>query len=63
MAVYEYVCDCGFGKEVHHSIKEDPEIKCEKCPKTMWRSISGGAGLEFKGTGFYKTDYKDKEGL
>jgi putative FmdB family regulatory protein len=60
MAVYDYVCKCGYEEEIHHSIKEDPVIKCKKCKKVMERSISGGAGVVFNGSGFYETDYKQK---
>ena len=42
---------------------EKPRAKCPVCGKTAVRKISGGAGLVFKGTGFYITDYgKDGKG-
>lgn len=38
-----------------------PLKKCPKCKKTgVKRLVGGGAGLIFKGTGFYITDYKNK---
>jgi predicted nucleic acid-binding Zn ribbon protein len=42
---------------------EKPRTKCPVCGKTATRKISGGAGLVFKGSGFYITDYgKDGKG-
>lgn len=43
-------------------MSETPRIKCEKC-KGMCKKLMGtGAGLLFKGSGFYETDYKTKKG-
>lgn len=42
-------------------MSEDPIELCPKCGKKTQRLISGGAGLIFKGSGFYITDYKKKE--
>ena len=44
-----------------HSIKKTIVPICTECGEKMIRQISGGGSLQFKGTGFYKTDYKDKE--
>jgi predicted nucleic acid-binding Zn ribbon protein len=42
-------------------MKAAPERKCPKCKKmSLKRLIGGGAGVIFKGTGFYQTDYKSK---
>ena len=60
MPTYDYVCQCGEEKEVHHSMTDDTKIKCIKCKKVMEKAISGGAGVKFVGDGFYQTDYKDK---
>ncbi|MCX7833102.1 MAG: zinc ribbon domain-containing protein [Ignavibacteria bacterium] len=62
MPTYEYQCNnCGYIFETFQSIKELPLKKCPRCNKdTVKRLISGGAGLIFKGTGFYLTDYKRK---
>jgi putative FmdB family regulatory protein len=47
---YEYECnDCGNIQEENHSMKESPEIKCNKCQKIMSRIISGGSGFKFMG--------------
>ena len=40
-------------------MKDEPLKKCPKCKKTgLKRLVGGGAGLIFKGSGFYITDYK-----
>lgn len=44
-------------------MKDEALKKCPKCKKPkLKRLIGGGAGLIFKGTGFYITDYKNKGG-
>jgi putative FmdB family regulatory protein len=62
MPTYEYKCDaCGTKFERFQSITADPIKKCPKCGKNkVRRLISTGAGLIFKGSGFYITDYRDK---
>ncbi len=62
MPTYEYKCNnCGYIFEAFQSIKENPLKICPKCNKNaLKRLISGGAGLIFKGSGFYLTDYKKK---
>lgn len=58
MPTYEYACpDCGI-VEVFQSIKEKPLTKCPQCKKRkVTRMLSGGAGVIFKGSGFWETDY------
>ncbi len=60
MPTYEYACKlCGHHFETFQSITADPLKRCPACHKNgLKRLISGGAGLIFKGTGFYETDYK-----
>ena len=59
MPTYEYKCDsCGYDFEEFQSIKEEPLSKCPKCGGKVQRLIGPGAGLIFKGSGFYLTDYK-----
>lgn len=60
MPTYEYACSaCGHELEVFQSMKDDPLRKCPKCRKLkLSRKIGLGAGVIFKGSGFYETDYK-----
>ncbi len=60
MPTYEYACKfCGKHLEIYQPITADPLKRCPSCKKPgLKRLISGGAGIIFKGTGFYETDYK-----
>ena len=60
MPTYEYVCaKCAHEMESFQSMNAAPLKKCPACGRaTLKRKIGGGAGLIFKGTGFYITDYK-----
>jgi len=62
MPHYAYECDaCQHNFEEFQKMS-DPAIEiCPKCgKKKVRRIISGGAGVIFKGSGFYSTDYKSK---
>ena len=60
MPTYEYRCkSCGYEFEEFQTMSADPLIMCPKCAKpALKRLMSSGAGLIFKGSGFYLTDYK-----
>lgn len=60
MPTYDYVCDaCQHAFELFQSIKDDAQKKCPKCKKSKLRRLIGpGAAIMFKGSGFYKTDYR-----
>ncbi len=62
MPTYDYKCDaCGHAFEKFQSIKADPLKVCPNCgQETVRRLIGMGAGLIFKGSGFYITDYREK---
>jgi len=63
MPTYEYACPEGHAFELFQKMSDKPRAKCPVCGKTANRKISGGAGLVFKGSGFYITDYgKDGKG-
>jgi putative FmdB family regulatory protein len=64
MPTYEYVCTkCGHEMEAFQSMKDAPLKQCPACKKAgLKRQVGGGAGLIFKGSGFYITDYKKKSG-
>ena len=70
MPTYEYICEkCGHHFELFQSISAPPLTVCPKgaCAQKTWgkgkvkRAISGGAGLLFKGSGFYITDYRSEK--
>lgn len=63
MPTYEYVCPkCHHAFEQFQSMNDAPLKKCPQCKKMgLKRLIGGGAGLIFKGSGFYITDYKNKK--
>lgn len=67
MPTYHYVCEkCGRDFDLTQSMKDAPIKTCPKelCGQKRWgkgkvkRQMSGGAGLIFKGSGFYITDYR-----
>jgi putative FmdB family regulatory protein len=63
MPTYEYLCPDGHHFELVQRITDKARAKCPTCGKPAERRISGGAGLIFKGSGFYITDYgKDGKG-
>lgn len=63
MPTYEYRCPNGHAFEKLQKMTDKPRVKCPTCGKLAERMISGGAGLVFKGSGFYITDYgKDGKG-
>lgn len=59
MPTYEFRCPNGHDFEkFYRSISSAPgEVECPVCGKMAERQLSGGAGLVFKGSGFYITDY------
>jgi putative FmdB family regulatory protein len=63
MPTYEYSCPkCGHAFEQFQSMNDAPLTQCPKCKKKgVKRLIGGGAGLIFKGSGFYITDYKNQK--
>lgn len=62
MPTYEYICEaCGHELEVFQSMSEGAKRKCPKCGTLrLKRKISAGAGIVFKGGGFYETDYRSE---
>jgi putative FmdB family regulatory protein len=60
MPTYEYRCSkCEESFEFFQKISEEPIRECPVCKGELKRVISGGAGIIFKGSGFYTTDYKN----
>lgn len=69
MPTYQYKCSkCDGEFEAMQSMKDQPLTKCElpvgrakkKCGGRVQRQIGAGAGLIFKGSGFYITDYRSE---
>jgi putative FmdB family regulatory protein len=59
MPTYEYECQkCGHRFELFQSIKDAPKKTCPECKGRVKRLLGTGAGLIFKGSGFYSTDYR-----
>ncbi len=70
MPTYEYICEkCGHQFEKSQPMSAASLTVCPKdlCKQKSWgkgkikRVISGGAGLLFKGSGFYITDYRSEK--
>ena len=63
MPTYTYQCKkCDHEMDVFHGISAKPRVKCAECGGSCRRLIGTGAGIIFKGSGFYETDYKVKKG-
>ena len=69
MPTYEYHCQkCDKNFEMFQSMRDEPLGKCPKdlCRLPKWghgkvkRLLGTGAGIIFKGSGFYSTDYRSK---
>lgn len=63
MPTYDYFCPkCHHEFEAFQSMKDEPLKTCPNCKKrSVKRRVGGGAGLIFKGSGFYITDYKNQK--
>lgn len=62
MPTYEYICrSCGHEFELMQKMTDPPRKRCPRCRKAVERKIGSGAGLLFKGSGFYITDYRSSD--
>jgi predicted nucleic acid-binding Zn ribbon protein len=51
---YDYKCVCcGFVEEIEHGMLEEKKYDCPYCAVAMKKVITGGAGVHYKGIGFY----------
>jgi putative FmdB family regulatory protein len=62
MPTYDYVCgSCGYEFEQFQTITAKPVRKCPRCGREgVKRLIGVGAGIIFRGSGFYETDYRSE---
>ena len=60
MPTYDYRCDNDHVFEVFHSMKDDTPRTCPECGAPARRVPGGGAGLLFRGSGFYITDHRSE---
>jgi putative FmdB family regulatory protein len=62
MPTYDYVCDgCGHAFELFQSMTDAVKKTCPECKKKKLRRLIGAGGaIVFKGSGFYKTDYRSE---
>jgi putative FmdB family regulatory protein len=62
MPTYEYHCDnCEHHFDEFQAMSDKPLKKCPQCGKPKLRRLFGaGAGIIFKGSGFYQTDYRSE---
>jgi putative FmdB family regulatory protein len=61
MPTYEYRCPKGHEFELFQRMSDEPRTACPECGEIAERLLSGGAGLIFKGEGFYITDYRSEQ--
>ena len=61
MPTYTYECPkCQHTLDLFHAMTKSPRVKCPACGHAqMKRLLGSGAGIIFKGSGFYETDYKN----
>ncbi len=62
MPTYTYQCENDHRYDAFESMSADPQTVCQECGGKVQRVIGGGAGIVFKGSGFYVTDYRKKSG-
>jgi putative FmdB family regulatory protein len=62
MPTYDYLCEnCGYEFEQFQTITAKPVRRCPNCGKAAVKRLIGvGAGVIFKGSGFYQTDYRSE---
>lgn len=63
MPTYQYICKtCNHELEELQAITDPPLVTCPSCgTDNLVRTVGSGAGVIFKGSGFYLTDYVKKQ--
>jgi putative FmdB family regulatory protein len=60
MPIYEYICkNCSYEEEILCKVNDSKKQICPNCKTAMIKKISSPA-IQFKGSGFYITDYKSQ---
>ena len=61
MPTYDYECQsCAHKFDAFHAMSDEPLAECPECGGPVRRLIGAGAGIIFKGSGFYSTDSRKK---
>jgi putative FmdB family regulatory protein len=61
MPLYEYQCQkCGERSEILQKFSDPPAAHCPKCGADNLKKLFSSPAIQFKGSGFYKTDYASK---
>ena len=61
MPIFEFLCaKCGHVFERFQNISDPPVKRCPECRCKVRKLLSAGAGILFKGSGFYETDYRSE---
>jgi len=61
MPLYEYECGaCGHRFEIIQKFSDGPPDACPKCGKGPLERLQSSPAIQFKGTGWYVTDYASK---
>lgn len=61
MPIFEYQCQaCGHGFDVLQKVGEGPLRKCPECGKLKLKKLLSAPSFHLKGSGWYKTDFRDK---
>jgi putative FmdB family regulatory protein len=62
MPIYEYICNkCGHQLEAMQKMSDAPLIKCPECHSDSLNKLISAAGFQLKGTGWYATDFRNKD--
>lgn len=62
MPIYEYECGaCGERREFIHKFSDSPKRKCPECGALKLKRLMSAAAFHLKGSGWYVTDFRDKD--
>lgn len=62
MPIYEYECANGHRFEVMQKLDDPPPKTCQQCrSRKLRRLLASNVGVQFRGSGFYTTDYARKD--